>query len=34
MKKYLKLIVGIITGTITILLIAGITLYAVGFLKI
>lgn len=34
MKNYLKFTGGIITGTIAILLIAGIILYATGFIKI
>lgn len=34
MKTYLKFIGGIITGTISIMLIAGIVLYATGFIRI
>jgi hypothetical protein len=34
MKKYFKFFVGIITGIMSILIVAGIILYITGFLKI
>lgn len=34
MKKYLKFLGGVLTGSLLIILIAGIVLYAVGFIKI